>query len=400
MRVRIVRQASAIQVSTVYALVYVRKKTPDKWTVLRVQNRQTKVQFALKVMAIIRGEVDYVLFEREIGALNICQHPNVVTSLESWREEVLFSGVLTNCHMIVMELCETSLRQKLLDNVHGGFEIHSIKFITAQLIRGLDFVHSKGIMHRDLKPDNILLTSKGIVKIADFGMSRPVSPEHVYTPKRVTLWYRSPELLLMATNYSSAVDLWSLGCIVAEMFLGEPLLQGNSEITQITKIVELIGPVNRTVMPQYLHLPLLDVVELPQQQSPDVWARVGPFLSQDSEGLSLIACLLQINPDDRLSCADALSHPFVVNEVDALLSGQESLPGHPQAPADQNNNGSPEVIIIEDSSELVDGNNPPELESSNDPPNVQDDGGVSEAIANEDSHEPERDEVIVIEDSP
>ncbi|GFO03915.1 cyclin-dependent kinase 9 [Plakobranchus ocellatus] len=205
-------------------------------TVLRVQNRQTKVQFALKVMAIKRGEIDYVLFEREIGALNICQHPNVVTSLESWHEEVLFSGVLTNCHMIVMELCETSLFQKLLDNVHRGFEIHSIKFITAQLIRGLGFVHSKGIMHRDLKPDNILLTSKGVVKIADFGMSRPVSREHVYTPRRVTLWYRSPEMLLMATNYSSAVDLWSLGCIVAEMFLGEPLLEGSSEITQVGEL--------------------------------------------------------------------------------------------------------------------------------------------------------------------
>ncbi|GFO43291.1 cyclin-dependent kinase 9 [Plakobranchus ocellatus] len=321
-------------------------------------------------MAIKRGEIDYVLFEREIGALNICQHPNVVTSLESWREEVLFSGVLTNCHMIVMELCETSLGQKL-DNVNGGFEIHSIKFITAQLIRGLDFVHS---------------------------------PEHVYTPRRATLWYRSPELLLMSTNYSSAVDLWSLGCIVAEMFLGEPLLEGSSEITQITKIVELIGPVNRTKMPQYLHLPLLDVVELPQQQSPDVWARVVPVLSQDPEGLSLIASFLQINPDDRLPCADALFEPFVVNEVHALLSGQESLPEHPQAPADLSNNGSPEVIIIEDSPELVDENNPPEPESSNDPPNVEDNHDVSEAIANEDSHEPgnhdERDEVIVIEDSP
>ncbi|GFO07000.1 cyclin-dependent kinase 9 [Plakobranchus ocellatus] len=370
-------------------------------TVLRVQDRQTNAQFALKVMAI-RDAFDNVLFEREIGALNICQHPNVVTSLESWREEVIFSGVLTNCHMIVMELCETSLRQKLLDNVHVGFEIHSIKFITAQLIRGLEFVHSKGIMHRDLKPDNILLTSKGVVKIADFGMSRPVSPEHVYTPGVITLWYRSPELLLMATNYSSAVDLWSLGCIVAEMFLGEPLLRGNSEISQITKIVELIGPVNRAVMPQYLHLPLLDVIELPQQHLPDVWARVGPVLSQDSEGLSLIASLLQVNPDDRLPCADALSHPFVVNEVnevDALLSGQESLAEHPQAPADQNNNGLFEVIIIEDSPELVDRNNPPVLESSNDPPNVEDDGDVSE-----DSREPEnddeRDEVIVIEDSP
>ncbi|GFN80175.1 cyclin-dependent kinase 1 [Plakobranchus ocellatus] len=270
---------------------------------------------------------------------------------------------------------------------------------------GMSRALSKGIMHRDLKPDNILLTSKGVVKIADFGMSRAVSPEHVYTPGVVTLWYRSPELLLMATNYSSAVDLWSLGCIVAEMFLGEPLLRGNSEISQITKIVELIGPVNRAVMPQYLHLPLLDVVELPQQHLPDVWARVGPVLSQDSEGLSLIASLLQINPDDRLPCADALSHPFVVNEVnevDSLLSGQESLSEPPQAPADQNNNGPPEVIIIEDSPELVDGNHPPELGSSNDPPNVEDD--ISEDVAAEDSHEPEnddeRDEVIVIEESP
>ncbi|GFO45944.1 hypothetical protein PoB_007244900, partial [Plakobranchus ocellatus] len=175
----------------------------------------------------------------------------------------------------------------------------------------------------------------------------------------------------------------------------------------ITKIVELIGPVNRAVMPQYLHLPLLDVVELPQQHSPDVWARVGPVLSQDSEGLSLIASLLQINPDDRLPCADALSHPFVVNEVnevDALLSGQESLSEPSQAPADQNNNGPPEVIIIEDSPELVDGNHPPELGSSNDPPNVEDDGDISDDIAAEDSREPEnddeRDEVIVIKDSP
>nr|XP_037851451.1 cyclin-dependent kinase 4-like [Chlorocebus sabaeus] len=123
-----------------------------------------------------------------------------------------------------------------------------------QFLRGLDFLHANCIVHRDLKPENILVTSGGTVKLADFGLARIYSYQMALTPVVVTLWYRAPKVLLQST-YATPVDMWSVGCIFAEMFCRKPLFCGNSEADQLGKIFDLIGLPPEDDWPRDVSLP-------------------------------------------------------------------------------------------------------------------------------------------------
>uniref|UniRef100_A0A8C9VY55 mitogen-activated protein kinase n=1 Tax=Scleropages formosus TaxID=113540 RepID=A0A8C9VY55_SCLFO len=121
-----------------------------------------------------------------------------------------------------------------------GLSRWKIKDIMLQLLRGLDFLHTNMLVHRDLKPQNVLVSSHGEIKIADFGLARIYSHHMALTPIVVTLWYRAPEVLLHS-GYMSSVDMWSTGCIFAELFLLRPLFCGYSDIQQLQKIIDVIG---------------------------------------------------------------------------------------------------------------------------------------------------------------
>ncbi|KAF4026320.1 hypothetical protein G4228_018371 [Cervus hanglu yarkandensis] len=123
-----------------------------------------------------------------------------------------------------------------------------------QFLRGLDFLHANCIVHRDLTPENILVTSGGTVKLADFGLARIYSYQMALSPVVVTLWYRAPEVLLQST-YATPVDMWSVGCIFAEMFRRKPLFCGNSEADQLGKIFDLIGLPPEDDWPRDVSLP-------------------------------------------------------------------------------------------------------------------------------------------------
>ncbi len=115
----------------------------------------------------------------------------------------------------------------------------SIKVLMYQIVRGTAVLHSKRILHRDLKPQNILVDNSGIIKVADFGLARQYTiPIKKYTHEIVTVWYRAPEILLGSTEYTTAVDIWSLGCIMAELYTDEPLFPGDSEIDELFKIFQ------------------------------------------------------------------------------------------------------------------------------------------------------------------
>ena len=135
-----------------------------------------------------------------------------------------------------MDFLEHDLKT-LLDDMREPFLPSETKTLLSQVITGLDFLHSQWIMHRDLKSSNLLMNNRGEIKIADFGMARYYGdPPPKLTQLVVTLWYRSPELLLGAEKYGTEVDMWSIGCIFGELLTKEPLLQGKNEVDQVSKV--------------------------------------------------------------------------------------------------------------------------------------------------------------------
>lgn len=142
----------------------------------------------------------------------------------------------SNSVFLVMDFLEHDLKT-LLDDMREPFLPSEIKTLLLQVISGLDFLHSHWIMHRDLKTSNLLMNNRGEIKIADFGMARYYGdPPPKLTQLVVTLWYRSPELLLGAEKYGMEIDMWSIGCIFGELLTKEPLLQGKNEVDQVSKV--------------------------------------------------------------------------------------------------------------------------------------------------------------------
>ncbi|KAG6390233.1 hypothetical protein SASPL_147965 [Salvia splendens] len=153
---------------------------------------------------------------REISILRRLDHPNVM------RLEAIVISSVSGSLYLVFEYMKHELATLL---------VFQIKFYMQQILRGLEHCHSQGILHRDIKGANILFESNGALKIGDFGLATILNPrkKHQLTSCVVTLWYRAPELLLGATNYGAAVDLWSVGCILAELFTGRPIMPGRTE---------------------------------------------------------------------------------------------------------------------------------------------------------------------------
>lgn len=138
---------------------------------------------------------------------------------------------------MVMEFLEHDLRV-LMENMKGPFLAPEIKCLLLQILKGLAYLHSNWVIHRDLKTANLLLNNQGILKIADFGLAREYgSPATLLSPNVVTLWYRAPELLLESKEYTTAIDMWSVGCIFAELITQRPIFESEGgEIAHINKV--------------------------------------------------------------------------------------------------------------------------------------------------------------------
>lgn len=185
---------------------------------------------------------------REIKILSKLKHPNIVNLLEVAVGKPNGMTQKSNVYM-VFEYLEHDLHG-LIDR-HITFEVPQIKCIMIQILQGLKFLHENHVMHRDIKGANILLDNKGNVKLADFGLSRRSVTESKrnFTNRVVTLWYRSPELLLGSDRYTSAIDMWSLGCCFAELLTLFPLFPGNKEQQVLEKIYEKCGTPNEESWP-------------------------------------------------------------------------------------------------------------------------------------------------------
>lgn len=188
---------------------------------------------------------------------------------------------------------------------------------------GRILIQLSGPNSRDLKLSNLLLNGHGILKIADFGLARKVSA--TMTPHVVTLWYRSPELLFGAREYTAAVDLWSVGCILGELILNEPMLPGKVEQEQINMIIRLIGRPHEGIWEGFNLLPLARAFSLPDQQYSRMKVK---FKDASPQTIHFLNGLLTYSPRKRLDVMQALVHPYF--DEDPKAKDPSMLPTHPE----------------------------------------------------------------------
>nr|UOP56879.1 putative cyclin-dependent kinase 1 [Thecaphora frezii] len=239
---------------------------------------------------------------REISLLKELRDDNIVRLLDIIHQE--------NKLYLVFEFLDLDLR-KYMDAVpadsNEGMGPEIVRKFTYQLIRGIYYCHAHRILHRDLKPQNLLIDKEGNLKLADFGLARAFGiPLRTYTHEVVTLWYRAPEVLLGSRHYSTAIDMWSVGCIFAEMAMRSPLFPGDSEIDEIFKIFRTLGTPTEEAWPGVRSLPDYKT-SFPQWKGVPLEQAVYKL---DPHGLDLLSGMLVYDPAGRVSAKRSLSHPY------------------------------------------------------------------------------------------
>jgi serine/threonine protein kinase len=235
---------------------------------------------------------------REISLLKGLNHPNVVEL-----KEVLYT---IDCLYLVFEYVTYDLK-KYLRSLKNPPSAATVKKMVYQIIQAIDYWHAHRVMHRDLKPQNILVDEDGNIKLADFGLARAFGiPIKTLTHEVVTLWYRAPEILLCQRAYSTPVDSWSIGWIFAELAQRRPLFMGDSEIDQIFKIFRILGTPNENHWPDALKLKDFKPT-FPKWKAQALSKHVTKL---DTLGMDLLISLVALDPSKRISCRMALQHPF------------------------------------------------------------------------------------------
>ncbi|XP_077480423.1 serine/threonine-protein kinase MAK isoform X4 [Stigmatopora argus] len=235
---------------------------------------------------------------REVKSLKKLNHANVVKLKEVIRE---------NDHLyFVFEYMKENLYQLMKDR-RKLFPESVIRNIIFQILQGLSFIHKHGFFHRDMKPENLLCMGPELVKIADFGLAREIRSKPPYTDYVSTRWYRAPEVLLRSSTYSSPIDLWAVGCIMAELYTLRPLFPGNSEVDEIFKICQVLGTVKKLDWPEGYQLASAMNFRFPQCV-PTPLKTLIPNASR--EAIALMKDLLQWDPKRRPTAVQALRYPY------------------------------------------------------------------------------------------
>ncbi|KAI8816079.1 kinase-like domain-containing protein [Fimicolochytrium jonesii] len=270
--------------------------------VYRARDKQTGEIVALKKLKLENEKNGFpVTSLREIHTLLLAKHPNIVNV-----KEIVVTPSMKGI-FIVMEFVEHDLKS-LMGTMSSPFLQSETKTLMLQLISAVACLHQNWIVHRDLKTSNLLMNNAGQMKVADFGLARRFgSPLGHMTQLVVTLWYRAPELLLGAKEYSTAIDMWSIGCIFGELVNKEPLLAGRGEFDQLKRIFQLLGTPTERNWPGMAKLPGLKTFNFVTQPHNNLRSRF-PYLTEN--GLNLMNRLLCYDPEKRITADEALRHPY------------------------------------------------------------------------------------------
>lgn len=277
-------------------------------TVYKARDKQTGQEVALKKVCIPLTEDGIPLNTlREIALLkqlNAYDHPNVVKLLDICHGQQMGKDLMM---FLVFEHVEQDLAM-YIEKHSKGFSTTQIRNLSKEIVNGVDFLHSNRIVHRDLKPQNLLVTSDGHIKLADFGLAKTYDFEMKLTSVVVTLWYRAPEVLL-GLPYATPVDIWSVGCIIVELYTRKPLFCGKSENEQLSEILRILGKPPRE--------------EWPEKNAPIKWSAfditekvdlktIAPNMCENV--LSIVMKMLAFDPKKRITALEALSHEYFLEE--------------------------------------------------------------------------------------
>ncbi|KAL0297251.1 UNVERIFIED_CONTAM: Cell division control protein 2A [Sesamum radiatum] len=269
--------------------------------VYKARDRMTNETIALKKIRLEQEDEGVPSTAiREISLLKEMQHGNIVRLQDVVHSEKRL--------YLVFEYLDLDLKKHMDSCPEFSQDPRLVKMFLYQILRGIAYCHSHRVLHRDLKPQNLLIDRRtNALKLADFGLARAFGiPVRTFTHEVVTLWYRAPEILLGSRHYSTPVDVWSVGCIFAEMVNRRPLFPGDSEIDELFKIFRVMGTPNEDTWPGVTSLP--DFKSAFPKWPPKDLATVVPNL--DAAGLDLLCKMLCLDPSKRITARSALEHEY------------------------------------------------------------------------------------------
>lgn len=276
--------------------------------VWRAVDRRTKQVVAVKkIFDAFQNSTDAQRTFREVMFLQSLKHDNIIKLQNVHRADndkdiyLVFEFMETDLHAVI--------RARILEDVHKQYIIY-------QLLKTLKYLHSAEILHRDMKPSNLLLNSDCLMKVADFGLARSIlmlekeqASKPILTDYIATRWYRAPEILLGSTKYTKGVDMWSVGCILGELILEKPIFPGNSTMNQLERIIAVVGrptPQDIAATNSNFAEAMLDSVgRIVPKTFQDLCPKASP------EAIDLMVSLMKFNPNERMSAEQALNHPYV-----------------------------------------------------------------------------------------